>query len=104
FAIGFICRPLGALLFGYFSDKKGRAKTLRFSIIMIAIPTFLIGCLPSFSMAGFYAIGFLLFIRIWQGICIGGEYGGCLVYLTEIAPRRRRAFFTSFGTISANLG
>jgi MHS family proline/betaine transporter-like MFS transporter len=104
FAIGFLCRPLGALLFGYMGDTKGRAKTLRFSIIMVAFPTFLIGCIPTFFMIHSYAIFFLLIVRIWQGICIGGEYGGSLVYLTEKAPQHRRAFFTSFGTISANVG
>jgi len=104
FAIGFLCRPLGALLFGYIGDKKGRAKTLRLSILMMAIPTFLIGCLPTFFSIGPFAMIFLLMVRIWQGICIGGEYGGSFIYLTESAPSQKRAFFTSFGSMGANLG
>jgi MHS family proline/betaine transporter-like MFS transporter len=85
-------------------DQKGRAKTLQFSIIMITIPTFLIAYLPTFATAGYYSVALLVLVRIWQGICIGGIHGGFLVYLTETAPHKKRAFFTSFGTIGANLG
>lgn len=104
FAIGFFCRPIGALLFGFLADKKGRAITLKFSVLMITIPTLFIGFLPSFNSLGYYSVVLLIVTRMWQGICIGGIHGGFLVYLTETAPRKKRAIFASVGTIGANLG
>lgn len=104
FSIGFICRPIGALLFGYLGDKFGRAKTLRFSILMISIPTLLIGLLPTYHQIGIAAPIFLTLIRMWQGLSIGGEYSGNLIYLAESAPDRYRATFTSFACVGANLG
>src|SRR5205809_3760186 len=76
FTIGFFCRPLGALIFGYLGDRYGRASTLRLSILMIALPTILIGCLPTYQNIGLIAPILLLLVRIWQGISIGGEYTG----------------------------
>jgi MFS transporter, MHS family, proline/betaine transporter len=104
FAVGFICRPIGSLLFGYFGDTIGRAKTLRFSILMISLPTLLIGCLPTFLQIGIAAPILLTLIRIWQGISLGGEYSGNIIYLAEIAPSKHRAFFTSLGSTGANIG
>jgi len=104
FAVGFICRPIGALIFGYLGDTVGRAKTLRLSILMIAIPTLLIGCLPSYQHIGIVAPILLTLIRIWQGISIGGEYSGNIIYLAEIAPVHYRATFTSLGSTGANIG
>ena len=104
FAIGFFCRPLGALIFGYCGDKSGRAKTLRLSILMIALPTFLIGCIPDYQQIGIWAPISLMIIRMWQGISIGGEYSGNLIYLAETAPTHYRATFTSFACMGANTG
>lgn len=104
FAIGFLCRPLGALLFGYLGDRQGRVKTLRLSILMISVPTLLIGCLPTYATIGIGAPLLLMLIRIWQGISLGGEFSGNLIYLAETAPKKHRAFITSFAGAGANLG
>jgi MHS family proline/betaine transporter-like MFS transporter len=103
-AIGFLCRPIGALLFGYMGDRTGRAKTLRLSILMISLPTLLIGFLPTYQSTGILAPILLTLIRIWQGISLGGEYSGNLIYLTESAPRNKRALITSLAGTGANLG
>lgn len=103
-AIGFLCRPIGALIFGYMGDKTGRAKTLRMSVLMISIPTLLIGFLPTYQSVGIAAPILLTSIRIWQGISLGGEYSGNLIYLTESAPNKLRATVTSLAGTGANLG
>jgi MHS family proline/betaine transporter-like MFS transporter len=104
FAVGFLCRPIGALIFGYLGDKRGRALTLRMSILMISLPTLFIGFLPTYASVGVLAPILLTVTRIWQGISIGGEYSGSLVYLAEIAPAKLRATITSFASSGANLG
>lgn len=104
FAIGFFCRPLGALIFGYLGDKWGRAKTIRLSILMISLPTLIIGCLPEYHRVGILAPILLLFTRVWQGISLGGEYSGNIIYLGEIAPSKFKSFFTSLPAVGANLG
>lgn len=104
FAAGYICRPIGALIFGYLGDKEGRAKSLRLSILMISLPTLLIGFLPTYAMAGVWAPVLLTLIRIWQGISIGGEYSGNIIYLAETSPAHHRALVASFAATGANLG
>lgn len=104
FAIGFLCRPLGALFFGYLGDRQGRARTVRLSILMISIPTLLIGFLPDYHAVGILAPILLLLTRIWQGLSIGGEYSGTIIYLGELAPAKHRSFFTSLPAVGANLG
>lgn len=104
FAVGFLCRPIGALIFGYLGDRSGRAITLRLSVLMIALPTLLIGLLPTYQEIGIMAPILLMLIRIWQGISIGGEYSGNIIYLAETAPRAYRATFTSLACTGANLG
>jgi MFS transporter, MHS family, proline/betaine transporter len=104
FAVGFICRPLGAIIFGHFGDRLGRIKTLRASILCISIPTLLIGCLPTYDSIGLWAAIFLVILRLFQGVCLGGEYTGIIIYLTEMAPDKHRGFFSSFAGTGANLG
>ncbi|MDR3477357.1 MAG: MFS transporter [Gammaproteobacteria bacterium] len=103
-AIGFLCRPIGALIFGYLGDKRGRVKTIRLSILMISIPTLLIGLIPTYASIHLWAPIILVLIRIWQGISLGGEYSGNLIYLTESAPTKWRATITSLAGTGANLG
>lgn len=104
FAAGFLCRPLGGILFGYFGDTRGRAKTLRISILIITISTFLVGVIPSYEKIGVTAPILLLLLRLIQGLSIGGEYSGIMIYLAESAPLNKRGFTTSFAAIGANLG
>ncbi len=104
FATGFICRPLGAVLFGHFGDKIGRIRTLRYSVLCTALPTVLIACLPTYESMGLFSAIALIALRLIQGICIGGEFSGIIIYLAESAPQHRRAFYTSFAGTAANLG
>lgn len=69
-AAGFYCRPIGGLIFGYLGDKLGRASTLKLSILMISIPTLLVGCLPSYASAGYLSTVGLIILRLWQGISL----------------------------------
>lgn len=104
FAIGFLCRPIGGIIFGHFGDKIGRVKTLRASILLITGSTFLMAFLPTYTQAGMYATISLVTLRLLQGISLGGEFTGIIIYLTEVAPEKRRAFVASFAGTAANLG
>ncbi len=104
FAIGFIMRPLGALVFGYFGDKYGRKNALASAILLMAIPTTLIGCLPSIKVIGLWAPALLIFFRLLQGLAVGGEFTGSIVYIIEHAPVEKRGFYGSLAMSSAFLG
>lgn len=104
FAIGFIMRPLGALLFGYFGDKYGRKNSLSAAILLMAIPTTLIGCLPSYQKIGVSAPLFLILFRLLQGLAVGGEFTGSIVYIIEHSPKKSRAFYGSLAMSSAFVG
>ncbi len=104
YALGFVCRPLGALLFGHLGDRLGRVKTLRISIFLITLPTIAMGFAPTFAACGIYAPLFLVLLRLIQGISLGGEYTGIIIYLTEIAPKQHRALFACLASTVANLG
>lgn len=104
FTAGFLCRPLGGIFFGYFGDTYGRAETLRISILIITISTFLVGVIPSYEEIGLTAPIVFIFLRLIQGVSIGGEYSGIIIYLAESAPLKKRGFTTSFAAIGANLG
>ncbi|MCW8444721.1 MFS transporter [Fluoribacter gormanii] len=104
FAAGFLCRPLGGIFFGYFGDTRGRAKTLRISILIITMSTFLVGVIPSYEEIGITAPIVFILLRLIQGVSIGGEYSGIMIYLAESAPLNKRGFITSFAAIGANLG
>lgn len=104
FAIGFICRPLGGILFGHWGDTSGRAKPLRLSVLLIALSTLLVGVLPSYQTIGWLSPVLFTLLRLAQGISIGGEYTGVMIMLVESAPKNRRGFMTSFAASGANLG
>lgn len=104
FAIGFLCRPIGGLFFGYLGDTQGRAKTLRISILMITLSTLLIGLIPSYEEIGIIAPMVFITLRLIQGLSIGGEYSGIMIYLAESATDKNRGFITSFAPGGANLG
>jgi MHS family proline/betaine transporter-like MFS transporter len=104
FAIGFFMRPLGAILFGHFGDKHGRKNALSSAILLMAIPTTLIGCLPSVEIIGLWAPFLLILFRLLQGLAVGGEYTGSIVYIVEHAPNNQRGYFGSLAMSSAFVG
>lgn len=104
FAIGFVCRPLGGIFFGYLGDTRGRAKTLRLSILTLTFSTLLTGMIPSYDDIGIFASFLFIGLRLIQGLSLGGEYSGVMIYLAESAPLKKRGFITSFAATGANLG
>lgn len=104
FAAGFLFRPLGGIIFAHFGDTQGRAVTLKISILLITLSTFLIGLIPSYQTLGISATVLFVLLRLIQGISVGGEYSGIMVYLSEIAPVNRKGFVTSFAAFGANAG
>lgn len=90
FAIGYLIRPLGGIAFSHFGDKYGRKKTFIFSVILMAVPTILIGCLPTYQQVGVLASVLLILMRILQGLSIGGEIPGALTFTCEhVNPHSR---------------
>src|SRR5437867_2611017 len=104
FAVGFVVRPFGALLFGRIGDLVGRTYTFLVTLMIMGGATALIGFLPTYATIGLAAPIVLLAIRVLQGLALGGEYGGAAVYVAEHVPDRRRGFSTSFIQITATLG
>lgn len=104
FAVGFISRPLGAVLFGRIGDKYGRKKALIGSLILMAIPTGCIGLLPTYEMIGMAAPILLLVIRVMQGLSLGGAFGGCISYVVEHAPAHKRSTVGSVVKMSLVIG
>ncbi|MFC7449037.1 MFS transporter [Rhodococcus daqingensis] len=104
YAIGFVARPIGGILFGHYGDKFGRKKLLQVSLLMIGVSTFLIGTIPSFDQIGYAAPAILVLLRFAQGIAIGGEWGGAVLLVAEQSPDNRRGFWSSFPQVGAPLG
>ena len=105
FATGFLTRPIGALIFGHIGDKYSRKNALSFSIILMSFPTSLIGLLPSYSEIGIFAPLALIIIRIMQGISIGGETSGFMIYIMEVAyDQNRKHLFGAIALSSTALG
>jgi len=90
FAVGFIARPLGAVIFGHFGDRLGRKRMLIVSLLLMGLSTVLIGCVPSYASIGVAAPVLLAVLRFLQGIGLGGEWGGAVLLATEYAPPRSR--------------
>jgi MFS family permease len=104
FAVGFLVRPFGALFFGRIGDLVGRKYAFIVTLSIMGFSTFVIGLLPSYATAGWFAPIVLLLIRVLQGLALGGEYGGAAVYVGEHVPDNKRGFYTSFIQITATLG
>jgi len=104
FAVGFLVRPFGALFFGRIGDLIGRKYAFLVTLSIMGGATALIGFLPTYKTAGWFAPITLLLIRVLQGLALGGEYGGAAVYVAEHAPDKKRGFYTSFIQITATLG
>lgn len=104
FAVGFVFRPLGAVLFGYLGDTYGRRMAMVVAILMMAIPTGCIGLLPSYAQIGIAAPLLLTLIRIFQGMSLGGEFSGSIAYIVEHAPAEKRGVAGAASVISLILG
>ncbi|SRR5579883_427075 len=104
FAIGYLARPLGGLFFGHFGDRLGRKKTFVSTVILMAIPTFLIGFLPTYHHIGISASIMLVVLRLLQGCSIGGEIPGAIVFITESVSIDRRGFATGLILLGVNMG
>jgi MFS family permease len=96
FAVGFGFRPLGAVLFGYLGDKLGRKYTFLVTVTLMGIATAGVGLIPSADTIGLLAPAIVIFLRVLQGLALGGEYGGAAVYVAEHAPGGRRGYYTSY--------
>jgi MHS family proline/betaine transporter-like MFS transporter len=102
FAAGYAARPLGGAVFGWLGDKVGRKPSLIISVTVMGVATFLIGLLPTHAQLGIAAPALLIFLRIAQGLSVGGEYTGSMVFLAEHAPDEKRglqASWTQFGCL-----
>ncbi|PJI38796.1 MAG: MFS transporter [Ferrovibrio sp.] len=104
FAAGFLVRPFGALVFGRLGDIVGRKYTFLMTILIMGSSTFLVGLLPGYATIGWAAPIILIALRMLQGLALGGEYGGAVVYVAEHAPQDRRGYFTSWIQTTATLG
>lgn len=104
FAVGFLARPLGALLFGYWGDTRGRREALAWSVILMAIPTCLVGFLPSYAQIGIAAPLALTALRFLQGLSVGGEFTGSVTFLIEHAAPNERGYIGSWAGFSAQIG
>lgn len=96
YAVGFVARPLGGVVFGHYGDKYGRKKLLQFSLILVGAATFLMGCLPTYGQIGYWAPGLLVALRFIQGFAVGGEWGGAVLLVAEHSPDRQRGFWASW--------
>ncbi|WP_019218862.1 MFS family transporter [Bartonella florencae] len=96
FFIGFLMRPIGGWLFGYIADRYGRKRSMLISVFMMCGGSFLIALLPTYETIGMAAAVLLLLLRMLQGLSVGGEYGTTATYMSEIALKNHRGFFSSF--------
>jgi len=104
FALSFIVRPIGGLVWGHFGDKYGRRSALAWSILIMTVSTFCIGLLPGYNHIGLWAPALLLLIRLVQGFSASGEYAGASAFLAEYAPQGKRGFYTSIVPASTAAG
>ncbi len=104
FAVSFLARPFGSLLFGHFGDKLGRKKTLVVALMMMGISTFVVGVLPGYDVLGPLAVVLLCICRACQGLGLAGEWSGAALVATENAPANKRALWGSFPNLGAPLG
>jgi MFS family permease len=104
FAVGFIARPFGGVLFGHYGDLFGRKKALVSALLMMGVATTLIGFLPTYSSIGIAAPLGLTLLRFVQGLAVGGQWGGAMLLVTENAPADKRGFYGAFAQAGAPLG
>ena len=104
FAVGFVARPVGGLVFGHIGDRSGRKTTLVFTLTMMGLATFAMGLMPSYAVIGAWAPILMVVLRFVQGMAVGGEWGGAVLMATEHAGAERRGFFGSFAQMGSAVG
>ncbi len=104
FAVGFLARPLGGVIYGWIGDRLGRRRLLTLSVVMMGLPTFLLGLLPTYASVGTLAPALLVALRFVQGISAGGEFSGSIIFLVEHAPAGRRGLYGSLSNFGAMIG
>jgi metabolite-proton symporter len=104
FAVGFVARPVGGLLFGHIGDRIGRKTTLVVTLTMMGLATFLIGLMPTYAVIGVWAPILVVVLRFAQGLAVGGEWGGAVLMATEHSGEKRRGFFGSFAQVGSAVG
>ena len=97
-------RPIGGWLMGAFADKKGRKKALTFSVLLMSVGSLIIAIVPGYKQIGVAAPMLLLLARIIQGLSVGGEYGTSATYLSEMATKKHRGFYSSFQYVTLIMG
>ena len=104
FAVGFIARPLGGVVFGHFGDQVGRKRTLVIALMMMGVATTLIGLLPTYQSIGIAAPLMLVALRFIQGLAVGGQWGGAMLLVTESAPSEKRGWYGAYAQAGAAVG
>jgi len=104
FAVGFIARPVGGLLFGHIGDRIGRKTTLVVTLTMMGLATFAMGLMPTFAAIGIWAPILMVVLRFAQGMAVGGEWGGAVLMAVEHSDKKRRGFFGSFAQVGSAVG
>src|SRR5579883_2307838 len=104
FWTGFLVRPFGAIVFGHLGDLVGRKFTFMLTLLLMGASTFVVGLLPGYETLGAVAPLLLVFMRVLQGLALGGEYGGAATYIAEHAPDKRRGLYTSWIQTTATMG
>lgn len=104
FAVGFVARPVGGVIFGHFGDRVGRKRTLVVALMMMGAATTLIGLLPTYGTIGIAAPLLLVLLRFVQGLAIGGQWGGAMLLVTESAPANKRGWYGAYAQAGAPVG
>lgn len=104
FAVGFLARPVGAVVFGHFGDRRGRKPMMVVSLVLMGGATFAMGLLPDFSQIGIWAPIALVTLRLVQGVAVGGEWGAAALMSVEHGPKDRRGFYGSLPAVGAPAG
>jgi metabolite-proton symporter len=104
YAVGFVARPLGGIVFGHYGDRIGRKKLLMWSLVLMGLATVLIGLMPGYASIGIWAPVGLIVLRVFQGFAVGGEWGGAVLLAAEYGDAKRRGFWASWPQAGVPLG
>ena len=104
YAVGFVARPVGGIVFGHFGDRIGRKKLLMWSLVLMGVATMLIGLMPGYASIGVWAPVGLILLRVVQGFAVGGEWGGAVLMAAEYGDAKRRGYWASWPQAGVPLG